>query len=380
MTRLFHILFAFAAVTVVMTGPVAVAQTEPADAKKIDRWIEQLDADEYVVREAATHKLAAAGAPAIARLTPAMTDGSLEVVMRGVLILQEGALSQDVATERAAHTALTQLAGLRVTAVARRADATLKSLGQMRRQRAEIELARLGAGVGRRHMQIGLEIVQNLHSIHIGENWRGGREGLRHLQWMTGLQQITFEGADVTDAYLEPIENLEDLTSVTISNTQVTDRGLAQLGELPRLRQLRLWYSPIGDGAIDELVRHKHSLAELRLIGTQITPEGAERLKKAFADQVVDYRPGGAFLGIGCDDLPDGCFVSTVQPGTAASNADLRNRDRFVTFGGEKVEDFAKLTALIGKYKPDDRVMVEVMRGEQLLTKEVKLGSWKPEP
>lgn len=390
MMRFSHILFWFAAAMAGLAGPGATAQNVPADPaeqaareptvdEQIDRWIEQLDADEFIIREAATQKLTKAGAPAIEKLARAMAEGNLEVIMRGVVILQEGALSQDAATERAAHAALTQLSALKATAVARRADATLKSLGDVRRQRAEVELVRLGAAVGRRYVQLGIGTPgSQLYSIHIGEDWRGGREGLRHLQWMTNVRQITFEGPKVTDAYLEPIKKLDNLTSVTITEAQVTDRGLVQLAGLSQLQQLRLWYVPIGDGAIGELVKHK-GLAELRLIGTHVTAEGVKRLEEALERTRIDYRPGGAFLGIGCDDKPDGCFVNMVQPGTAAAVADLKNGDRFVRFGGEKVDDFEKLTELIGKYKPGDRVKVEVMRGDAPLAKEVRLGAWKPE-
>ena len=48
-----------------------------------------------------------------------------------------------------------------------------------------------------------------------------------------------------------------------------------------------------------------------------------------------------------------------------------------VKYNGEKVTDFEKLTQLIGANRVGDKVMVEILRGEEKLTKKLTLGEWK---
>jgi len=361
---------------------LCAAQTAPAaapeapSAERVQAWVRELDADRFVAREAATEHLIAAQLAAVQPVAAAVTGGSLELATRAIYVLQELALSSHPETAQAARTALEALAAPRFTASARRAEAALASLNEIRRDRAMKEVQRLGGRIGTRHVQVGLQIVEEIYSVAIDDQWRGGDQGLAHLQWLTGIEQLSLEGPQVTDAWLTNIRLLEDLTSLTLKRTSITDEGLAHVVGLPRLEQLSLLYLPIGDNAVQHLGQLKNPQI-LRIFGTLMTPPAIAQLQLALAGTKIDYRRG-AFLGIGCQPNPEGagCFVTHVQPDSAAEKAGFQIGDVVTMYGGEKVADFESLTALLARNAPGEAADVEVLRGDRKLVMRVTLGEW----
>jgi len=120
----FHLLvvLGFTSLGVLFAAPPSAAQQAASDkssAQKIAHWIEQLDADQFVTRRAATDNLIAAGRAAIAPLGKVLRNSNLEVATRGIFVLRQLAICGDVATEEAATTCLEQLASLQSNASAR---------------------------------------------------------------------------------------------------------------------------------------------------------------------------------------------------------------------------------------------------------------------
>jgi Leucine-rich repeat (LRR) protein len=97
---------------------------------------------------------------------------------------------------------------------------------------------------------------------------------------LTGLQQLSIENSNCTDAALSNLSGLTSLKTLSIGHcTHITDAGLAQLKPLHRLQELDVGYTSItgeGLGHLDRLT----SLRNLRLDGCQITESGFANLAK----------------------------------------------------------------------------------------------------
>lgn len=87
-----------------------VARQSPKPTpEELARWVQELDADAYPVREAATKQLLAAGVDAIEPLAGALLNGSAEVVSRAGTSLKRIALQGDVTTLNRISAALQKL-------------------------------------------------------------------------------------------------------------------------------------------------------------------------------------------------------------------------------------------------------------------------------
>jgi hypothetical protein len=69
----------------------------------LDGWVAELNSDVFVNRESATQRLIGAGRAGIERVEAAVTKGPLEVVIRGVHVLREVALSEEGEAQEAAQ-------------------------------------------------------------------------------------------------------------------------------------------------------------------------------------------------------------------------------------------------------------------------------------
>jgi hypothetical protein len=344
-----------------------------ATSDQISKWIKDLDADRFVVREVATQRLIEADAAAVPQVADSLQGGSLEVTTRGIHILRELSLSGDIDTEESARLALEKVAAGTTSSAARRAATALRNLDDIRQVRALEELQQLGANVRMQSTQIGLQIIQDISSIEIGENWRGEDRDLRRLKWLGDIQAISLSGERITDETLKQVSEMKGLISISIKRAKISDTGVSQLQRLKNLQTIEILYTPIGDGALASL--QIHQFATMRLFGTNITREGARQLQIALANK-IDYRQG-AFLGVSGQPHPNGCMITFVHPASSASKAGLMLGDVIVKFEGKRVPDFDGLTTLIGENKPGDTVTMEVLREGESLTKQINLGEWE---
>jgi hypothetical protein len=101
-------------------------KAEAASPADIDKLIEQLDADRFADRQAASQKLALQGKAAIPALAKAAVGESLEVTTRAIDLLRKFHENSDAATKDAAKAALETIAKSDRTSAARRAQEVLK--------------------------------------------------------------------------------------------------------------------------------------------------------------------------------------------------------------------------------------------------------------
>lgn len=354
------------------TAPVAAQETSPKP-EVIEGWVRDLGAARYSKRDAATKSLIETGAAAIKPVNEGIAQHGLEVTTRGIYVLQQLAVAGDEATEASARTSLERIAAARVTAAARHARDALSKLDALRQQRALDELERLGALVDRTYQETS-SWLGPLFMIEINSNWRGGADDLRWLQYLHDVQQITFVGPQVEDAWLARIAGMPNVKLVKIKRANITDAGLAPLKTLEQLEFVRLLYMDIGDDAVVHLVPCQRA-TKIDLFGTKVTGKGEDELRKAVAARIDRRR--GAFLGISPNDPDNAAWeIRTVTEGTAADQAGLRPGDVFVTYDTKKVGDFHSLTALIAEHDVGHVVDVTLRRDGEIIERRIQLGEW----
>lgn len=359
----------------------ALADEQAADTagKQITQWIDQLTSGRFAERELATAQLIDAGQPAISAVAEMVGKQGLEATERGLHVLRQLALSDEEKTEDSARAALEKLARDEESPAFARARATLRYVNEVRQDKAIEAIKKLGGTVNETTFNQfvgGLQLV-TVFSVEIDENWTGGNKGLKYIRWLPELQMVKFKGPQVTDEWVATIKDLDRLSVVELNRAKISDAAMEKLTTLPNLEQLAVKYSPITDQSVEHLEKIK-SASIMMLYGTEITPEGAEKLREgtAAANVRIDYRRG-AFLGVGCRQLEEGCSISQVHPNSAAEKAGLREGDIIVQYNGKDVADFQKLTDLISDNVAGDKVSIKVQRGSEQLTREVTLGEWE---
>jgi|GEM_PF-1637318 len=138
-------------------------------------------------------------------------------------------------------------------------------------------------------------------------------EALEHLAGLTNLVALSLENTGITGkglAYLKNLKNLEvfnladnpidnkalahlkalsRLDTITLRNTRITGQGLVHLKSLERLRVLNLKGCK---EVTDESLQHLRGLKELRMLyvrDTEVTDEGAKKLKKQIPGLAVFF-------------------------------------------------------------------------------------------
>jgi hypothetical protein len=344
-------------------------------AEQIAALIDQLDADTFAVRETATAQLIAAGGAVIEPLAASLASATLESSNRSLHILRELACQDDPETAEAARSALTRAAAPRITSTARRASAALAAVDDIRRERAVRAMEKLGAAFENEDRRVGqIPIKADMRSLAIGPAWTGAAADWRHLEALNDVERITLEGEKIDDEVLKQVASMANLLVVSIKRANITEKGIAELARLPKLQQLEIMYSPVGDGAIEELALLK-STPWFRLFGAKITSEGADRLRQALPAATIDHRLG-AFLGVGCGPHPLGCEITQVHPGSAADDGGLLVGDVILKYDGHEIPDFETLTKHIADNAANDTVAVEILRDDERLERKVKLDEW----
>ncbi len=74
---------------------------------------------------------------------------------------------------------------------------------------------------------------------------------------------------------------------------------------------------------------------------------------------------GGAFIGINMQDSEEGVEIVTVIPGLPAAKARLRAGDIILKLDDDVIDDIESLRESIGKYSPENRITLKVLRGDE---------------
>lgn len=361
---------------VLFVAPHFVCAADAPTAKQLTTWVAELDADDYFVRQKATEALIEAGKPAIAALAPVLEGNSPEATTRAVHILQELSLATDRETETAARASLEETVKNRFGSVARRAAAALENLNDLRRERALADLEKLGATLKKESVHNGFMVVEAVTGIEIGPTYNGTADELRLLGWIDLPQfQVIFTGPQVTNEHLLHLASMKTASSVTIKRAHVDDAGLAVLSKMNVLNDLAIMNTPVTDKACDTL-KACQGLTNVRLYGTKLSRDAAQRLQTALGIAKVDFRIGG-FLGVGGQQTLQGCQVGIVQDNSAAARAGVQVGDIIARVGDKKVADFESLTEIISQFAGGESTTLEILRNDEALKIKVTFGEWE---
>jgi Leucine-rich repeat (LRR) protein/beta-lactamase regulating signal transducer with metallopeptidase domain/tetratricopeptide (TPR) repeat protein len=110
--------------------------------------------------------------------------------------------------------------------------------------------------------------------------------GLARLKEMTGLRDLYLNNCtNITDAGLINLKDCKNLTALSIGNTRITEAGLALLKEMKGLQVLDLRFIKITPAGLAQ-VKEMKSLTNLVLQGTGMTDAGLAELKDM---KTLDY-------------------------------------------------------------------------------------------
>lgn len=100
----------------------------------------------------------------------------------------------------------------------------------------------------------------------------------RHLQELTNLKTLDLTDTQITDKGLEHLKGMTKLEALFLDNTQITDKGLAHLKDMTELDFLYLQGTQITDNGLPHL-NGMTNLQALDLSGTRVTDAGLAHLK-----------------------------------------------------------------------------------------------------
>ena len=116
-----------------------------------------------------------------------------------------------------------------------------------------------------------------------------------------------------------------------------------------------------------------NSLLENRHVSVDRFQQYWDRLLKG--EDMDELEPGqGAVFGVESDADVDEARLSGVVPDGPAAKAGVKAGDVVLKFAGAQIRTFQDLAAEVRKYKPGEKVEVELHRGEQILRVSVTLG------
>lgn len=98
---------------------------------------------------------------------------------------------------------------------------------------------------------------------------------------------LQMANADVTDDTLRYLAGLKSLRELDLSDSKVTDDGLARLSENPKLETLRLARTTIGNPAFDSAIDKLPALKQLDVSASKVTPERAQKWMEAKPDRMA---------------------------------------------------------------------------------------------
>ena len=306
------------------SSATAQSPLQPVDHATVRKWVQELDHDNFRVREAAEARLSEAGGAVVEPLTAALPGGSLESIVRGVKILRQVAMSDDRAVAAAARQALEQLEQPAVGTLASHVTMALSELAQFDEQRAYEDFQRLGGRFGSGSAAEGPATPS--HAI-LGKGWQGTAEEVAILKAMPTLDRLSIYGPRITD------------------------------------------------GAVPHLLKLTH-LKRLELYGTKLSAESLGKIRDALRATDIEERRGG-LLGVSGTLTSVDCLITSVRPNSAAEQAGVHAGDVIVACQGKAVDSFQSLTEIIATHDGGDTLKLEVLRNGIRVELKATLREWE---
>ena len=343
-----------------------------ADSRQsIEYWIEQLDDDRYLRREAATEELIDAGPAVVEPLSEVLKSGDLEVTERAISVLQRIALTQPPAEDGGAWGKLRDLADSGAGSGAARAIVSVQEIREARGEQASRKLADAGVFIGMSEF-----VVQNASKlrpvVQLGDQWNGDTEPLQWLRWISHIKYARVEGKALRGDVLTEVARMPDVHTLALMDGSVAVDALATLEAMPHIHTLELRYVPLTESHAQVLARLPVRVS-LSLMGTGLDREIVRRMREELPGLQIEFKQGG-FLGVLCIDGFNACRISSVVEGSAAHDAGLIPGDIIIGLDEAKVDTFRDLQDAINQHMPGDSITIRYLRGGEVQSATVELG------
>ncbi len=341
------------------------------ERRPIEYWLEQLDADQFARRQAATRRLTELGEAAVAPLAAATRSGKLELTQRAIGVLQTLALDQPPDDDSGAWAALLEITERGSGSASLRARAALDDIRSQRQVQAYSRLTNAGVQIGFRDFVIHSRAM-NQEVVWIDKKWRGDVEALSWLRWINRIDHVLIEGDAVRRDVLNQVVKMPDLRTIVIRDATIRDDIYEPLSTLSRIDELEFRYTPLSVDDADKIALLPIRVS-LGLMGTGMPIEGAQKLREALPGLNLVYKQGG-FLGVVCNSFSPRCQIDALKPGGAADDAGLQAGDVIIQIDDAVIASFEDLQLQIGGHLPGDEVEITYDRFGEIGKVKLRLG------
>ena len=195
-------------------------------------------------------------------------------------------------------------------------------------------------------------------TLHINERFRGGDDIVQWIRFLRSVETVYFEGERIDSQFFEAISHLKNVRNVKLKHVTMTIDDLKCLRELPNLEHLGLNYVNLDDTAIDTLLEIPVGLS-LRLMGTKISKQGAERLREQM-DEIEVYCGRGGFLGVAMNRSDS--IVTRVTNNSAAEKAGIQIHDELTHVNDVRIQNFEDLRSELGNFNAHETLKIKLKR------------------
>lgn len=352
------------------------ATAPQSDEKPLAYWIEQLDSDQFLRRQAASQRLLKFGNEAVAPLAEATSRGRLELTERAVNILETLALKQAPDDEAGAWGALEGLAKQASGSASTRASAALANISKEREAIALERLTMAGVKLGFREFVIDARSL-NENVVLIDASWDGDVAALRWLRWIRGIAYAVVQGPAVDAEVFNHLILMPDLRTISISEGKIENDIFTPLSKMSRIDELEFRYVRLSAADAEKIVKLPVRV-QLSLMGTGIPRESEKMLRESMPALNIILKEGG-FLGVRCNNFSPVCQIDTVVPGGAAEKAGLEPGDVITDIDGTPIARFDDLQMEVGRHPPDEEIEITFDRRGMIKKVKLKLMRMKTE-
>jgi hypothetical protein len=283
-----------------------------------------------------------------------------------VSLLSSQAMMPDPQISVAAHEALKDIAGGKrsVTAVSHLANNALEGIADRQEILAQRSLEDLKVEMGQLRLTIG-GTMQNegrlgsqSNIVHIGDDFLGTAKDIRLFRFLRSYDTAYLEGDKITEPLLREVLAMPGLKRVVLKGPKISNEMLTALFDVANLEHLELDYADIDDRAVDTIV-DLPLVDSLRVFGTQISKEGADRIKRELEGLDIYFGRGG-FLGV--QTSQNDLIVSKVVTGSGADRGGILPYDVITEINDKPIKTFAQLREDLANFAADEKVSVTVKR------------------
>ncbi len=343
----------------------------PTDDRSLAYWIQQLDSDSFLRRQAATQRVLGYGAEAVEPLVEVTSTGRLEMTERSIAVLQTLALQQLPDDQAGAWAALESLVKQGSGSASLRARASIAAISRQRQNEAYEVLARVGVKIGFREFTLRSTSI-NRNAVLIDKGWNGDLAALRWLRWVGIVDHALIEGPAVRGEVLEQVARMPDVRVILLRDGQVSGDLFTPLASMKRIEELEFRYIALSAEDAERIAKLPIR-ASLSLMGTGIPHAVAEQLREAMPGLNINHKQGG-FLGVRCSNHAPFCQIDSLVPGGAADTAGLEAGDVVTRINDTTIRNFDDLQLEIGNFVPGDEIDVTFDRRGEVLETKLTLG------